>query len=62
MKKTNKAIEDATNLLAGLESDSESYHSTFDNLIEERFNEFDPEFMKAMSELYDKSGASRWCA
>lgn len=55
-------IKQATELLGKCTGDSESYHYQFDDIIEERLGELDPEFMKAMTEEYEKSGESRWFA
>lgn len=40
--------------------ESESYHAEFDDILEERLAELDPDFMKAMEKLYHKSGLMRW--
>ena len=42
--------------------DDESFHSVFDDIIEERLAELDPEFMAAMKKYYEKSDMARWCA
>lgn len=42
--------------------DSESFHSIFDDLLEERLMELDPEWMKEMQQFYDKTEMARWCA
>lgn len=55
-------FEEAKARLSGLEGDDEAYHSAYDKLIEERLGELDPEFMRKMNELYEQSGASRWCS
>lgn len=42
--------------------DDEDFHSMFDDLIEERLAQLDPDFLKAMKDYYDETGMSRWCA
>ena len=42
--------------------DSEYYHRYFDELLEERLMELDPEWMQAMKDEYDNSGKRRWYA
>jgi len=42
--------------------DSEIYHAEFDTILEEKLMELDPEWMKAMQEVYDKSEICRWYA
>jgi len=44
------------------ESDDEVFHAEFDDLLEKKLMELDPEWMKFMEEFYGKSGLSRWCA
>ena len=44
------------------QGDDERYHVYFDRILEERIAELDPEWMKAMRDVYDKSGMGRWCA
>lgn len=44
------------------EGDAEKYHSFFDDILEERLDELDPEWMRKMREVYDKSRMARWCA
>lgn len=58
MEKINEALLK----LVSLSGDSEMYHSVFDDIIEERLMELDPDFMTALQEAYKKSGASHWCA
>jgi len=36
------------------------YHKEFDDLLEERLMELEPEFMRAMYKEYKESGVSRW--
>lgn len=55
-------IRDARKRLAEQEGDSEGYHSEFDDIIEERLMELDPEFMTELQQLYKDSGCARWCA
>jgi ferritin-like protein len=55
-------IEEAKKKLESHKRDSEVFHEKFDELLEERLMELDPEFMKAMTVIYDNSGASRWYA
>jgi hypothetical protein len=43
-------------------TDSEDFHFRFDQELELRLMELDPEFMLAMSEYYTTSGYSRWYA
>lgn len=59
---TLQAIEEAKVALAKEQDDSDGYHSKFDELLEERLAELDPDFMTAMEELYKKSGTARWYA
>ena len=42
--------------------DDERYHSTFDTLLEAKLMALDPEWMTAMTKLYEASGNCRWCA
>lgn len=42
--------------------DDEGYHGVFDDLIEARLMELDPEWMNAMKKEYEASGMSRWYA
>ena len=53
-------IDEAIKKLREVKGDSEDYHCEFDDLIEKRLMELDPEFMKALQEEYEKSGKSRW--
>ena len=55
-------IKEARERLEKEIGDDESYHSEFDDILEERLTELDPEFMKAMEKEYQESGMSRWCA
>ena len=54
-KKEIKALKDCG-------GDDEKYHSIFDNLLEAKLEKLDPDWVKAMQELYEASGNSRWCA
>jgi hypothetical protein len=40
--------------------DDGRFHSDFDELIEKRLMELDPEFMCLMNDLYTQSRLSRW--
>ena len=42
--------------------DSESYHVKFDELLESKLLTLDPEWIKAMTRLYEASDNSRWYA
>ena len=42
--------------------DDECYHGEFDNILEEKLKELDPEWIKEMQEEYERSGNARWCA
>ena len=42
--------------------DDEAYHATFDDLLEEKLMQLDPEWMRAMSKIYYESKMQRWCA
>ena len=44
------------------EHDSEEYHVTFDEILEDRLAELDPEFMNRMKQMYENSNQSRWYA
>lgn len=59
MSKPTKSEKDELNKYL---LDDEAYHSTFDDLLEAKLMLLDPEWMKAMTELYNKSGCDRWCA
>jgi len=48
--------------LNAVEGDSEEYHLVFDHLLEAKLMALDPDWMKAMEHLYDKSGCARWYA
>ena len=48
--------------LKHLGGDSEAFHSEFDDILEERLMELDPEWMKGVQKVYEDSRASRWCA
>ena len=41
---------------------AESYHWEFDQILEERLMELDPEWMQTMQDEYVKSGMARWYA
>lgn len=58
MKMTKEQIKRLKNEIG----DDESYHSRFDDILEERLMELDPEFMKQMKRAYKKSGMARWYA
>lgn len=55
-------IKEARKQLKKHIGDSECYHSVFDDILEERLKELDPDFMEEMEKEYDKSGCARWCA
>lgn len=61
-RSTIQAINDAIVRLHPVKGDSEAYHSVFDDLLEERLMELDPEYMKELQRIYNQSGESRWCA
>jgi len=42
--------------------DDEAFHAHFDDMIERKLRQLDPEWMKAMEKFYEKSGMDRWCA
>ena len=42
--------------------DDEAFHSEFDDILEEKLMELDPEWMKAMQNIYGDSKMDRWCA
>jgi len=42
--------------------DDEDYHSTFDDILEEKLMQLDPEWMTAMRQVYKDSRMRRWCA
>lgn len=62
MRTTEQALEEAKEKLKKQKWDSESYHSYFDDLIEERLMELDPEYMIKMTEIYNESWEARWYA
>ena len=62
IRTSKKAIKDSVKELRSIDGDSEDYHGTFDDILEKRLKELDPEFVKAIDEEYDKSGMSRWYA
>jgi hypothetical protein len=47
---------------AELNGDSELFHCEFDDAVEKKLMEFDPEWMKWMNDYYNKSHMSRWYA
>jgi len=57
-----KPTEEQLKRLADCIGDDEKFHSVFDAILEERLMELDPEWMKAMSKLYTKSGMFRFFA
>lgn len=59
MRTTEQALEEAKEKLKKQQWDSESYHSDFDDLIEERLMELDPEYMIKMTEIYNESWEAR---
>lgn len=62
IRNTTEAFIDAKYELKKVQGDDESYHSVFDTQLEERLSELDPEFMARMTDLYNRSKMSRWCA
>ena len=48
--------------LAKSKSDDEVFHSAFDDLLEHKLMQLDPEWMKAMQRYYENSNMERWCA
>ena len=42
--------------------DDEAFHGRFDELLEQRLDELDPDFMQQMRVYYEKSEMCRWCA
>jgi hypothetical protein len=57
--KVSQEIKDRLSKCGG---DDERYHSEFDDILEERLSELDSEWMKEMSEIYEKSKNARWYA
>ena len=58
----SKVSEDDKDRLRWAIGDDESYHLRFDDILEEKLTELDPEWMEEMSALYEASDMSRWCA
>ena len=58
----SKPTEVELNRLKKWGRDSESYHSEFDDILEEKLIALDPEWMEAMQEIYNSSRNERWCA
>jgi hypothetical protein len=56
-------IEEAKKMLDPIARrfDHESFHSKFDQCLEARLDDLDPEFMRQMREYYEASGMARWC-
>ena len=48
--------------LKEIQGDDERYHGTFDDLLEARLRELDPEWIEAMLKIYRDSKMARWCA
>jgi len=42
--------------------DSEQYHYLFDEILEKKLMELDPEWMTEMNKIYDDSKMSKWYA
>ena len=59
MSKVSEAEKQALKDEAG---DSEGYHGVFDDLLESKLAELDPEYMAEMKQIYGDSGEARWCA
>lgn len=57
-----KVTQEQKKLLAAEGTSDEGYHGVFDDLLEEHLRMCDPEWMKEMEELYEKSGNGRWYA
>ena len=55
-------IDEAKEILSKCVGNDEIYHEEFDNIIEKRLMELDPDFMNAMQEEYKRSNMGRWCA
>ena len=58
----SKPSQEIIDKLKAAEGDDESYHVIFDDAIEAKLMELDPEWMKAMKKIYEKSDMARWCA
>ena len=56
------SIEEAKEMLKSRIGDDEAYHSIFDEILEARLDELDPDFMNSMRQLYEDSEMSRWYA
>ena len=59
MSKPTKALIDH---MLSFRRDSEAFHSAFDDELEEKLDQLDPEWMNEMRMLYAESGCDRWCA
>jgi ferritin-like protein len=57
-----KVTPDQKQRLNNAYADDERFHSVFDDILEERLMELDPEWMQEMKDLYSASGCARWCA
>jgi len=42
--------------------DDDTYHSVFDDILEKKLMELDPEWMTEISRIYQESGMARWTA
>ena len=58
----SKVTEEEVQILKDEIGDSEGYHSVFDELLENKLSELDPEWLEEMRQLYYDSGCDRWCA
>ena len=48
--------------LNDLANDYEAYHGLFDDMVQQRLLKLDPQWMKTMQKVYNKSGFGRWYA
>jgi len=58
----SKPTEEEIARLERHHGDAEYYHGEFDDLLEEKLKELDPEWVKAMLKIYADSGKARWYA
>ena len=59
MSQVSKKIQDRLNKLRDNEED---FHLAFDEIVEEKLMELDPEWMGEMSKIYIYSGCGRYCS
>ena len=58
----SKVTEYEKELLRKERGDSEGYHAVFDDLLEQKLKEVDPEWIEEMLKIYRESGEFRWFA